>query len=470
MKYDKFQLIVIGAGTGGCTIAHKAAKSGLSVVLIGRNVDKLEKSIDKREKKEIGKKLTYDTIPSYVFDDLGLAVPQGDEIDMVMKKLKIFSPSRRYYFETDLSAYLIHRLKFGQRLLRYALENNVTLHTQTEYREPIVEDGFVVGVRCRAPGGEQNEYRGLIVCDASGYPAVVRNSLPDSVYQNEILNQEDVIQGYREIRDILAPSDTIPDREYPGWYCYLQDRGYAWIAPENNGRGNIGCGVPLSSDNLDPELMIKEYCNSHPEHFGTKVYAEGTGPTPYLPVRTCQPELVANGFMVIGDAACQASPVSAFGMAGSLIAGKVAAETAVSAIQKKDVSRKVLWKYNVRYKRGIGSRQAFIDPMRIFLQNTSNHDLDILVKRGLLGPEEFSLVWTDQTFAYSLYDLIKKFFKGFPYIFLLLKLRFVYIICKKMEKHYQQFPASAGDFESWKIKRKAIYHTLFRKLKIKREI
>ena len=91
MAKDVYDLIVVGAGSGGCATAKVAAEQGLKVLMI-----------DKRKKDDIGDKLTFDTIPAYTFDALGIPVPEGDELDMRMLKLKVFSPNRKHSFEADL--------------------------------------------------------------------------------------------------------------------------------------------------------------------------------------------------------------------------------------------------------------------------------------------------------------------------------------------------------------------------------
>jgi len=452
-------VVVIGAGSAGSLAARDAARAGLRVLLV-----------DKRNRYEIGKKLTYDTLPAYICDVVDIEVPKGDEVDMHMEKLKVFAPGKKYSFEAPLEAYLVDRLKFGQRLLGYALEAGAELFDETEFYEPIVDGDFVQGVRCRNSNTEHFEVYAKVVIDASGFERAVSISLPDSVFGSEPLDHEDIIWGYREIRDIIGKDDTVPPHDYPGWYCYIENDGYAWVVPESSGRGNIGCGLPLSSAKESPENITKRYCEGNREIFGEKIYEYGTGPTPYLPIRTCQPELAGNGFMVVGDAAYQASPVSAFGMAASMVAGREAASAAVSAIKNGDCTRDSLWKYNVEYKRNMGANQAFIDPMCIFIQNASDSEIETLIRKKLIGPYEFSLVWTDQVFTYSLMDLVKKFFLGFPHIFLLLKLNSVYGICKKMEKLYRKFPERYNDFEEWNRNRRALYFRLFRRLGLDRKI
>jgi len=452
-------VVIIGAGSGGSIAARDAARAGLKVLLI-----------DKRSRHEIGKKLTYDTLPAYICSVVDIDIPKGDEVDMHMEKLRVFAPGKRYSFEAPIEAYLVERQKFGQRLLGYALEAGAELFDETEFYEPIVEDDYIRGVRCRNSSSDHFEVSAKVVIDASGFSGVVAKSLPEHIFKNDTLDHDDIIWGYREVRDIIKPGDTIPDRDYPGWYCYIENNGYAWVVPESGGRGNIGCGIPLSTATESPECITKKYCEQNSEHFGEKVYEYGTGPTPYLPIRTCQPELSGNGFMVIGDAAYQASPVSAFGMAASMVAGREAASAAVSAIEKGDCSRKALWKYNVKYKRGMGAAQAFIDPMCVFIQNSPDDEVEILVKNKLIGPWEFSLVWTDRVFKYSLMDLLKKFFLGFPHICLLLRLNSVYGICRKMYKLYRKFPSDSKDFEGWNRKRRALYYKLFNRLGLDRDI
>ncbi|HPC48491.1 MAG TPA: FAD-dependent oxidoreductase, partial [Deltaproteobacteria bacterium] len=199
MKQDMYDLVIVGAGSGGCATAKVAAELGLRVLLI-----------DKRPKDKIGDKLTFDTIPAYTFDALGIPVPQGEELDMRMLKLRVFSPSRKYSFEAHLDGYLAHRRLLGQRLLTYALDAGATLRDETEASDPIIEGGFITGVRCRNSKGAVTEIKAMIVVDASGIRAVIRDRLPHDVYHREGMIPEDTVVTYREVRDLRASSDYIP--------------------------------------------------------------------------------------------------------------------------------------------------------------------------------------------------------------------------------------------------------------------
>jgi digeranylgeranylglycerophospholipid reductase len=459
MSKDVYDLIVVGAGSGGCATAKVASERGLKVLLL-----------DKRKKDDIGDKLTFDTIPAYAFEALGIPVPEGNELDMRMLKLKVFSPNRKFSFEADLDGYLTHRRLLGQRLLKYALDAGCTLLTETEVTDPLLERDFIVGVRCLNPKGTVTEYRSRVVVDASGIFAVVRDKLPHSVYHKEGMLPEDTVMTYREVRDLLGSSDYVPSHDYPGWYCTLQNRGYFWIVPEDKGKTNIGCGLPMFPGHPDPVKVTLEFCSSHTDKIGEKVYAKGTGPTPYLPMRPCQPELVGNGFMLVGDAGYQVSTNSGFGVPGSVMAGKIAAEVAASAIREGDVSRKGLWGYNVQYKRGFGSSRPFADAIRIFIQNLSHDEVNVLVETGLMGPKEFSALWSDRTFDYTLQERIAKFRASRGHLGLFMTVSIVFLIAKRLEKLYKKFPSSIDDFNSWMLKRTLLYALLFKTCGLKRGI
>lgn len=458
-KKEMYDLIIAGAGSGGCATAKVAAEQGLKVLLI-----------DKRKKDDIGDKLTFDTIPAYTFEALGIPVPEGDELDIRMLKLKVFPPNRKCSFEANLDGYLAHRRLLGQRLLKYALDAGCTLLAETEVAEPILEGSFITGVRCRNQKGAAVEYYSKIVVDASGIVAVVRDKLPHSVYHKEGMISEDTVMTYREVRDLNGGSDIIPPNDYQGWYCTLENRGYFWVVPEDNGKTNVGCGLPMFPGHPDPVKVTKDFCDAHTDKIGKKIYAKGTGPTPFLPMRPCQPELVGNGFMLVGDSGYQVSTNSGFGVPGSVIAGKIAAEVAAAAIKKGDVSRKGLWAYNVKYKRGFGATRPFADAIRIFIQNLSHDDLNSLVEIGLVGSKEFSALWSDRTFDYSIQERIEKFRKGRGHMGLFMKVSVVFLIAKRLEKLYRKFPRSVDDFNSWMFKRTCLYTLLFKVLGLKRGI
>lgn len=451
---ETYDLIIVGAGSGGCATAKIASEKGLRVLLI-----------DKRKEKDIGDKLTYDTIPAYAFRELDIPYPEGKELDMKMEKLKVLSPNKKHHFEAPLDAYLAHRLLLGQRLLKYALDAGADLLAEADVINPLIEGNFVVGVKCRLADGSEKELRSKVTCDASGIRAVVRNMLPKEIYNGEEIRPEDTVKCYREVRDLIGTCDYTPPSDYPGWYCILQNRGYFWIVPEGDGEVNVGCGLPMFADNPDPEDVTIDFCNEHPKIFGEEIYGKGTGPTPFIPMRADQPELVANGLVLVGEAGWQIATNSGFGVPGSIVAGKLAAGVVAKAIETGDVSREKLWEYNVLWKKGQGAVRAFTDGIRLLVQGLDHEELNNLVRLKLLGPKEFSYLWEDQTFRYNIFEMVEKFFKGIGNLPLLLKIFRAFRTCVKIENIYQDFPEDVRDFDAWKKSRDKAYKKLFKIVK-----
>ncbi|MBS7649486.1 FAD-dependent oxidoreductase, partial [Candidatus Bathyarchaeota archaeon] len=77
---ERIDVIVVGAGTGGCIAAKTVAKAGLSVCLI-----------DCKDAKSIGDKVCGDAIGRHHFNNLGLAYPSGDELERVIMGIKVYS-------------------------------------------------------------------------------------------------------------------------------------------------------------------------------------------------------------------------------------------------------------------------------------------------------------------------------------------------------------------------------------------
>ena len=126
-------------------------------------------------------------------------------------------------------------------------------------------------------------------------------------------------------------------------------KGYGWIFPLGDKRFNIGCGTWLD-ENLTTNLnqAYSEFLNdSHIKKFFPKAqYKEiwkGAYPIPALGVK--EKCLYGENIMIIGDAAGFVSPISGEGISSSVVSGRVAAETAIVALEKENISESTLKKY-----------------------------------------------------------------------------------------------------------------------------
>ena len=82
---EKFDVIVVGAGTAGCLAAKTVAEAGLKTCLI-----------DSKKREEIGAKVCGDALGEHHLTYLGLSKPQGSELEKKIEGVQIYSPDQRF--------------------------------------------------------------------------------------------------------------------------------------------------------------------------------------------------------------------------------------------------------------------------------------------------------------------------------------------------------------------------------------
>jgi Dehydrogenases (flavoproteins) len=218
---ERFDVIVVGAGTAGCLAAKTTAEAGLKVCMIER-----------KRREEIGEKICGDALGEHHLKTVGLEKPQGAELEKRIEGVKVYSPNLETVFTIvyeDYVGYMLNRRLFGQWLLRKALDKGAILFDSTQCVEPIIEKSFVTGILARnLKIGRNIRLTGKVILDASGFLAVVRRKLPEEMgIENNVAN-EDVEACYREIRQLKEENEKTE-------YCeiYLNQEvtpgGYAWI-------------------------------------------------------------------------------------------------------------------------------------------------------------------------------------------------------------------------------------------------
>jgi flavin-dependent dehydrogenase len=157
---EKFDVIVVGAGTAGCLAAKTTAEAGLKVCLIER-----------KEKKEIGEKVCGDALGEHHLKTVGLEKPQAGELEKRIEGIKIYSPDLKTVFtieHEDFMGYILNRRLFGQWLLKKAIDEGSSLFDSTQCLEPVVENGFVTGILTRnLETGADVNLRAKVVVDSS---------------------------------------------------------------------------------------------------------------------------------------------------------------------------------------------------------------------------------------------------------------------------------------------------------------
>ncbi len=450
---ERFDVVIVGAGTGGCTAAKTAASAGLNVCLI-----------DCKSEREIGNKVCGDAIGRHHFDTLGLKYPSGDELERKILGVKVYSPDTHSIFRVvgeGLHGFIVNRHSFGQRLLKEALDANVTLIDNTFVSKPIINGGFVRGVEAiNVKSGEKIRVESEAVIDASGMSAAIRSKLPPESGIETNVDKTDLIACYREIRRLKS---ELEDGDFCRIYLNLEvaPGGYYWIFPERGEKVNVGLGVIATPESPNPKRQLYKYVLSSPLFEDSILIHKGGG---LVPTRRPLSSIVWNGVIFIGDAACHVNPIHGGGMGPSMIGGRIAGETLTEAMEKGDLGVESLWNANVRYMSSYGAKQAGLDVFRIFLQGLDNEDLNYGMKYRLLREEDVLHVSMGEDVKLNITEATRRVFVGFGKLPLLKKLIKMVSISREVKSLYKDYPKEPRDFPSWKEKVKQIFENAKRSI------
>ncbi len=443
---EKYDVVVVGSGTGGCTAAKTATSAGLSVCLVER-----------KESPSIGDKVCGDAIGQHHFDNLGLAYPKGEELERNIAGISVHSPDLKTVFRLvgeGLPGFIVNRRLFGQRLLKDALDAGAVLFDSRQVLEPIIEDGYVRGIVARnLKTGSTDEFRGKATVDASGLAAVLRSRLPPEFGIETSIAKEDLQICYREIRELKVGMEELGLCEIrlsmkaaPG--------GYYWVFPEAGTKVNVGLGVAAVEGFPNPKTQLYKHVLSQPLFEGSKTLHGGGGT---VPTRRPLDSFVGNGIVVIGDATCMVNPIHGGGIGPSMLGGKIAGEVITQALEKGEPSRELLWPANTRYIRTYGAKQSGLDVFRLFLQGLKDEDLDYGMAYRLIKEEDILRTSMNGSVKLNVSDATRRIFMGLGRLSFLRRLYSMAKNVKKAKALYLQYPESPHGMPEWRANVEALF-------------
>ena len=436
---EKFDAVVVGAGTAGCLAAKTIAEAGLNVCLV-----------EKKKKEEVGEKVCGDALGEHHLKALGLEKPQGGELEKRIEGIRIFSPDGNTIFtiaHEDFVGHMLNRRLFGQWLLRKALDSGATLMDSTWFLEPVLEKGFVAGIAAKNAKGETMQLRSKVVVDASGFNAVVRHRLPTEMGIDREIANEDVEACYREIRQLKHESENTK-------FCdiYLNQKvtpgGYTWLFPKSGTNVNAGLGICMRGNFPNPK---KQFYN----HILTKPIFEGSvllkGGAWFDPTRRPLDNMVGNGVIITGDAASLVNPIHGGGIGPSMLSGFYAGKTITAALEKGEPSQEALWRYNKMYMESYGKKQASLDVFRMLLIKSNDADLNYGMGCKLLTEDDVLKAGLGDDFHLNIGETARRVFRGIKRVRFLNKLRLTVKMMRQVQAHYDTYPATPENFEPWRL-------------------
>ncbi len=452
---DKYDVVVIGAGTGGSIAARFAAKGGLTTCLI-----------DTKPRGEIGKKICGDAVGNAIFDDLNISHPKNEELSCHIKGAKLYPPSMKKclkLIDPKQAGYIVNRLEFGQRLLNDALDAGVKdFFDNTMALDLIYSNQKIDGVNVKSKSGEKKELRANLIIDASGFYSPIRKNIQSPLIENEIL-KEDTILCFREILSFPSKDQEVMDPEYISIILDQEKApgGYMWYFPKNESSVNLGVGTLPQYKGMVKTFYKQYVFEQFIKTSKIEVLSSGGG---IVPVRRPLWSCAEDSIMFVGDSACHVNPLHGGGIDPSMRAGFMAASTALSASEDGDYSLNKLWKYNHDIMTSLGTEFAPLDLLRMVLQILSNADLNFGLEKDLLTGGEILEIASKGAIRLSVMDFAVKAFKGISRPNLLLDLNYLRLRMQEIAKHYKIFPEvfNLDEFRKWKEKTIQIYDRIIK--------
>ena len=437
---EKYDVIVVGAGTAGCLAAKTIAEKGLKVCLI-----------EKKPSEEIGEKVCGDALGEHHLKFLGLEKPTGGELEAKIDGIKIYSPDENTIFtiaDKDFIGYLLNRRLFGQWLLKKATDEGAILKDNMNFRSPIIEKGAVSGISVKnMKNGKITEIHSKVVVDATGYFGMVRKQLPVEMgIDREIANQ-DVEACYREIRQLKQETENTR-------YCeiYLNQKaspgGYIWIFPKGGARVNVGLGICMRGNYPNPKEQLYNTAFKKAIFDDSLVLTAGSW---FDPVRRPFDNMVSNGVMLVGDAASLVNPIHGGGIGPSMLSGYFAGQQIAEALGKGEPTKEALWGYNKRYIDTYGKKQGTLDIFKMFLLSCSDEDLNYGMNEKLMTEDDVLKAGMGDDFHLNITETAKRVFRGLRRVGFLNRLRLTVTMMRGLSAHYNTYPTTPEGFEPWRL-------------------
>lgn len=437
---EKYDVVIVGAGTAGIYIGWLMAKKGFSILIIEK---------DKRE--EVGKRLDVIHFETDRIKKAGIPPPKEGYPELVGKfeEDTVNAPDFKTFKNIRALQTVIRLSYFLQRMYKLAEADGARIEFGSKFIKLQFENNKIVGISVEKDG-ESIEYRSRIVIDASGTIGAIRTKLPTD-YGIEIfkLGPDDVMYVLLQYIKWSKPEEPYPPH-LNGYIYYL-----AWLGPCHIDNGAIiGVGQPGS---YEKGAKVRDDFLTKANFPPYEVIKSERGFTPY---RRPPYSLVGDGFLCIGDAAAITYPFSGHGVTATWMLCMIAADVLEHTLQQEGyITREKLWNINVRYYRNQGAKFASLFMQLSGILNFTEKEWNYLVRSNIIYrsrkgeiPEPNKEYEAEMSFGEILkiaLGLLAGVFKrkmSFKNVKKLLKANG---LAGKIKKYYENYPENPDDFDDW---------------------
>ncbi len=355
---DAYDVVVVGGGPAGATVAALLADFGHAVLLLERSG---------QHRFHVGESLIPETY--WTLKRLGLieqlkqsAFPKKYSVQFINEHNKESAP---FYFDKynpheSSQTWQVVRAEFDQMMLENARQQGATVHCAAQVRDLVLDGGRCAGVRVKVAGEEApRDIRARVVVDATGQSAFIASRLKLKSMEPH-LKMGSVWSYFRGAqRDPGKDEGATLIIQTPGkkswfWYIPLPDDvvsvgvtgSMSYMLAQNRGTAEEIFAQEMGrSPAIQQRLAASQRCD---DFHTTRDYSyssrQGAG----------------DGWVLVGDAFGFIDPVYSSGVFLALKSGEMAADAIHAAIEQNDLGGRRLGCWQEEFRGGVESFRKLV--------------------------------------------------------------------------------------------------------------
>ena len=350
-----YDIIVIGGGPAGSTVATLVAEQGRRVLLLEREAEPTFK---------IGESLIPATY--WTFKRLGMLgklrashFPQKYSVQFYSRTGKASSPF--YFFQTNphesAVTWQVLRSEFDEMLLDNAEEKGVEVRRGIGVREVLFEGDTATGVVIQGANGTRETLNASVIVDSTGQRSLIGRQLDLNTTEVNLKKASLFTHyegGYRDEGIDEGATLILHTEEKDSWF---------WSIPLPYNRTSIGVVGELgyllqnrrdANGRLDAQKIFTEELAKCPP-----LQRRLEGATQLFPIQSTKDfsyranRIAGNNWVLVGDAFGFLDPVYSTGLFLALKSGEMAADAIIEAFRKDDFSEAQLGSFGPAFVNGM---------------------------------------------------------------------------------------------------------------------
>ena len=353
---SEYDVVVIGAGPAGSVAAQTCAQAGLRVLLIEK---RQEIGSPVRCAEAVGK----DTVAEFIPLDAKWIAAEADHFSLAN------SQNDTIHFPPLETTLVLERKLFDRELAHAAARAGAEVVVKARAAGFIKNGTGLEGVNLIVQGVPQ-AVRCRIVIGADGTEA-------QSTRWAGLKSVPPLKDYYSAAQYLLTNVNVDPTvcQYHVGWS--LAPAGYVWVFPKGNNTANVGLVIAVDPKQTRSALdfLNNFVARNFPQ---SSILSQVVGG---IPISNVLPEMTADGYLAVGDAAHQSDPMTAGGITNGMYGGLFAARVAVGAIRQGDTSRKVLKQYEKLWDDKFGADYRRLYRLRQALFKIPEEKLNAIIRQ-----------------------------------------------------------------------------------------